>query len=159
MAKKIQYLTVGFRQNEKEYNYKAVIDPDGEIKKPLEENDIVVCQIAAGYGVPVPGSDISYTIGVVIKPNMAKNDIATRFIVQKVNLAESDERVSRESEIQRKKREREELKIELEKKTKRQAAYERLEAAAGDDPDAKAPLSRLKALDAELEGEGEEVNW
>ena len=84
MAKKIQYLTVGFRQNEKEYNYKAVIDPEGAIKEPLKENDIVVCQIAEAYGVPNGGKGISYTIGVVLNQSMKKNDIATRFVVQKV---------------------------------------------------------------------------
>lgn len=151
MAKKVQYVSVAYRNTEKTYSYKAIIDKDGAITEPLEANDIVVCQVSAMYAqAAAPDAGVGFTIGVVVDDHMKPTATATRFIVQKVNVEESDRIIGIEADISAKQKRRDRIYKDLSEAVKQEELYDKLGAAVKGNTKAQSKLEELKKLDEEL---------
>ena len=151
MGKRVQYVSVAFRNTEKTYNYKAIIDKDGVLAEPLEQNDIVVCQVSAAFGAHANERDeVGFTIGVVVDDHMKANATATRFIVQKVDVVESDKLIGVERELAQKQKRRDKLYNDLREIAKQKEMYDKLGDISKGDKTAEGKLAELKALDEDL---------
>lgn len=150
MARKIQHVSVRFSEGGTAYAYKAEIGGKGPLTEPLEAGDVVVCQV--GFTGSEGKIEVSHTIGVVV--NVADDSgRATRYIVQKVDLDESDRLTEAEENAKQIREQRKELLSKLEKRAMQNAREVNIRSVGTPDE-----IKLLDSLNEELNEElGEEV--